>query len=213
MLIDKPLGWTSFDVVNKIRHRVKCKVGHGGTLDPRATGLLIIATGRKTKTLSGYLDMDKIYEGSMIVGATTASYDSETPPENQKNYEHLTEEAILEATSGFIGDIKQLTPPYSAVKIKGKPLYEYARKGKQVTLPPRLVTVYQFEITHIQLPEIHFMVKCSKGTYIRTLIHDFGQELSCGAYLTSLKRTSIGPYNLSEAWALTDFVDLIESIQ
>ncbi len=219
LLVNKPKSWTSFDVVNKIRSSLKqslgikkIKVGHAGTLDPMATGLLIVCTGKMTKKLSGYQGLDKTYTGVITLGATTASYDSECEPENMQSLDDLSEEDIYSAKESFIGDLMQMPPIYSAIKVDGQPLYKRARAGKKVEVKPRPVTVYDFEITAIQLPEVHFRVRCSKGTYIRSLAHDFGQQLGVGAYLTELTRTAIGDYRLEGAWELEALVDHIESI-
>ncbi len=219
LLVNKPKSWTSFDVVNKIRSSLKqslgvkkIKVGHSGTLDPMATGLLIICTGKMTKKLSNYQGLDKTYTGVITLGATTASYDSECEPENFQPLKGLTEEAIEEARKSFVGELMQLPPIYSAIKVDGQPLYKRAREGKKVAVQPRPVTIYDFQITQVKLPEIHFKVHCSKGTYIRSLAHDFGQKLGVGAYLTELTRTAIGEYRLEDAWELEALIDHIESI-
>jgi tRNA pseudouridine55 synthase len=209
LLVDKPAGWTSFDVVNKIRGSLrhaynirKIKVGHAGTLDPLATGLLLICTGRYTKRLSELEGLDKEYTGEMVLGGTTASYDSETPVENAMPYSQITEEEILSATSGFKGAIAQIPPMYSAIKMDGKPLYKKARKGEEVVREPREVHVEIFEIVEIALPVIKFRISCSKGTYVRSLIHDLGQKLGVGAYMTALRRTKIGQFHVDEAWGV-----------
>jgi tRNA pseudouridine55 synthase len=211
LLVDKPAGWTSFDVVNKIRGTLrhaydirKIKVGHAGTLDPLATGLLLICTGKYTKRLSELEGLDKEYTGEMILGGTTASYDSETPVENVMPYSHITEEEILITTSEFKGAIAQIPPMYSAIKMDGKPLYIKARKGEEVFREPRNVHVEAFEIIEIALPIIKFRISCSKGTYVRTLVHDLGQLLKCGAYMTALRRTRVGPYRIEDAWTVDE---------
>ena len=203
LLIDKPLKWTSFDMVKKVRWLTKImKVGHAGTLDPLATGLLIICTGKYTKQINDYMGMPKEYTGSMVLGATTASYDLEQEPENFKSIEDIeaiTEFAILEATKQFIGTILQMPPQHSAIKKDGKRLYESARQGIEVKVDPRQITIEQFEITKIDLPNIEFRVLCSTGTYIRSLVHDFGQALGVGAYMSGLRRTKIGTFNVEDA--------------
>ena len=203
LLIDKPLKWTSFDMVKKVRWMTKImKVGHAGTLDPLATGLLIICTGKYTKQINDYMGMPKEYTGSMVLGATTASYDLEQEPENFKSIEDIeaiTEFAILEATKQFIGTILQMPPQHSAIKKDGKRLYESARQGIEVKVDPRQITIEQFEITKIDLPNIEFRVLCSTGTYIRSLVHDFGQALGVGAYMSGLRRTKIGTFNVEDA--------------
>ncbi len=207
LLINKPLRWTSFDVVRKIRGILKIKkVGHAGTLDPLATGLLIIATGNKTKTLEQYVKLPKEYVGTFTLGATTPSFDLESQPENEQPYAHLTEDQIRSATQFFMGDIQQLPPIFSAIKQKGKPVYLLARKGENVVLEPRNISIFEFEITTIALPIIHFRVVCSSGTYIRSLANDFGQQLGCGAYLSSLCRTKIGTHDVQNAIDLTQAI-------
>ena len=200
LLIDKPLKWTSFDMVKKVRWMTKImKVGHAGTLDPFATGLLIICTGKYTKQINDYMGMTKEYTGSLVLGATTASYDLEQAPENFKSIEAITELAIQDATKKFIGTILQMPPQHSAIKKDGKRLYESARQGIEVKVDPRQITIEQFEITKINLPNIEFRVVCSTGTYIRSLVHDFGQALGVGAYMSGLRRTKIGTFNIEDA--------------
>ncbi len=207
LLINKPLRWTSFDVVRKIRGILKIKkVGHAGTLDPLATGLLITATGNKTKTLEQYVKLPKEYVGTFTLGATTPSFDLESQPENEQPYAHLTEDQIRSATQFFMGDIQQLPPIFSAIKQKGKPVYLLARKGENVVLEPRNISIFEFEITTIALRIIHFRVVCSSGTYIRSLANDFGQQLGCGAYLSSLCRTKIGTHDVQNAIDLTQAI-------
>jgi len=212
LLIDKPLDWTSFDVVNFIRSFLrkiyggkKLKVGHAGTLDPLATGLLIICTGRFTKRIDEFQGMDKVYTGSMHLGATTPSFDRETEIDKEFDISGIEDKEILESTRSFIGDLEQLPPKYSAIKIKGKRAFEYARKNKDVVLKPRSVKISDFSILNIKLPNIDFSVDCSKGTYIRSLVRDFGEKLNNGAYLTELRRTQIGNYNVSDALSLDEF--------
>lgn len=200
LLIDKPLKWTSFDMVQKVRWLTKIKkVGHAGTLDPLATGLLIICTGKFTKQINDYMGMAKEYTGSLVLGATTASYDLEHEPENFKSIEGITDSAIQEATKKFIGTIFQLPPQHSAIKKDGKRLYESARQGIEVKVDPRQITIETFEITKIDLPTVEFRVVCSTGTYIRSLVHDFGQALGVGAYMSGLRRTKIGEFNVQDA--------------
>jgi len=199
-LIDKPLNWTSFDMVKKVRWLTKImKVGHAGTLDPLATGLLIICTGKFTKQINEFMGMQKEYTGSLVLGATTASYDLEQEPENFKSIEAITELKIQEATKQFIGTILQMPPQHSAIKKDGKRLYESARQGIEVKVDPRQITIEQFEITKIDLPNIEFRVLCSTGTYIRSLVHDFGQALGVGAYMSGLRRTKIGSFQVEDA--------------
>jgi tRNA pseudouridine55 synthase len=200
LLIDKPLHWTSFDVVRKVRNLVRTKkVGHAGTLDPLATGLLIVCTGKFTKRINEYMAQEKEYTGSFTLGAVTPTYDLESEPQDHKNYDHLTEADVYAATTAFIGDIQQLPPAHSAIKVEGKRLYELARKGKEVKLEPRNVRISAFEITAIELPVVRFRVVCSTGTYIRSLAHDFGIALNCGGYLSGLRRTRIGPFTVNDA--------------
>ena len=200
LLLDKPIGWTSFNMVQKVRHLTKvAKVGHAGTLDPLATGLLIICTGKFTKQINTYMGMTKEYTGSMVIGATTPTYDLESEPENFQSIDHITEEQIKDATIQFVGDILQLPPQHSAIKKDGKRLYESARQGIEVKVDPRPITIESFEITHIQLPQIDFKVVCSTGTYIRSLVKDFGEILGVGAYMSALRRTKIGAFNVDDA--------------
>ncbi len=205
LLIDKPLQWTSFDMVKKVRWLTKVmKVGHTGTLDPLATGLLIICTGKNTKKINDYMGMTKEYTGSLILGATTASYDLEQEPENFKSIDAITTSKILETTNQFIGTIFQMPPQHSAIKKDGKRLYESARQGIEVKVDPRQITIEAFEITKIDLPTIEFRVVCSTGTYIRSLVHDFGQALGVGAYMSGLRRTKIGDFNVLDAMQWED---------
>ena len=200
LLLDKPIGWTSFNMVQKVRHLTKvAKVGHAGTLDPLATGLLIICTGKFTKQINTYMGMTKEYTGSMVIGASTPTYDLESEPENFQSIDHITEEQIKDAARQFIGEILQMPPQHSAIKKDGKRLYESARQGIEVKVDPRPITIESFEITHIQLPQIDFKVVCSTGTYIRSLVKDFGDALGVGAYMSALRRTKIGAFNVDDA--------------
>lgn len=219
LLIDKPLNWTSFDVVNKLRYKIskkvgvkRIKIGHAGTLDPLATGLLIICTGKMTKQIDTFQAQEKEYTGSLMVGSTTPSYDLETEVQFFADYQHLTKEEIIEKTKLFIGTINQKPPIFSAIKVNGKPLYQSARKGQDVEIPTKQVRIDDFDITNIDLPKIDFRVKCSKGTYIRSLANDFGQVLNVGAYLSSLQRTKIGDYSLENAYQLEDFLQKLEEM-
>ena len=206
LLINKPLNWTSFDVVRKVRNLVKIKkVGHGGTLDPLATGLLIICTGKFTKRINEFMAREKEYTGSFTLGATTPTYDLESEPGNFKPFDHLTDDEIKKATSQFTGEIMQVPPAHSAIKQQGKRVYELARQGKEVVLEPRKLLISEFEITDIALPIVSFRVVCSTGTYIRSLAHDFGQALGCGAYLSSLCRTRIGEFKNEDAMSMEEF--------
>jgi len=200
ILADKPYRWTSFDVINRLRRPLKkAKMGHCGTLDPLATGLLICCTGAFTKKITDYQKMPKEYTGIFHLGATTPTYDLESEPQDFKPFEQLTEAELLAATRPFTGDIQQVPPIHSAIKKDGKRAYELARKGEEIVLEPRSITITEFEITKIALPEVHFRVACSTGTYIRSLAHDYGQALGCGAYLQELRRTKIGPYDVANA--------------
>jgi tRNA pseudouridine55 synthase len=200
LLVNKPLHWTSFDVVNKLRHKLRTKkIGHAGTLDPLATGLLIICVGKMTKRIEEFMGQEKEYTGQFILGQTTASHDLETPVSEQQDISHITPEMIYNTSAIFLGNIQQLPPQHSAIRIKGKRAYEYARAGKEIALATREVTVNAFEIEQINLPEVRFRVVCSKGTYIRSLVRDFGAHLKVGAYLSALCRTRIGNFKLEDA--------------
>ena len=206
ILINKPLRWTSFDVIRKIRSLIRIKkVGHAGTLDPLATGLLIICTGKFTKRINQYMAQEKEYTGSFTLGATTASYDLEQEPGNFRSFEHITTEQIRAATIRFTGEILQVPPAHSAIQIDGKRVYELARQGKEVVIEPRRVTVSEFEITGVNLPLVDFRIVCSTGTYIRSLANDLGLALGCGAYLSSLCRTRIGDFRIEEAMTMEEF--------
>ncbi|MEZ4840856.1 MAG: tRNA pseudouridine(55) synthase TruB [Flavobacteriaceae bacterium] len=218
LLIDKPLEWTSFQVVNKLRWAIKkqfklkkIKVGHAGTLDPLATGLLIICTGAFTKKIETYQAQEKEYTGTFTLGATTPSYDMETEINQHYPTEHLSEEIIKKTTENFIGEIEQKPPIFSAVKKDGKRLYELARAGETTEIKPRTITITQFEITNIQLPEVDFRVVCSKGTYIRSLANDFGIALNSGAYLSKLRRTQIGDFSVKDALSIDNFLNQLSN--
>lgn len=207
LLINKELGWTSFDVVKKIRNIVRLKkVGHAGTLDPLATGLLIVCTGRKTKQINQFMDLEKEYVGSMIIGKTTPSVDLETEVDSETPIEHITSNDVLETASKFKGEIMQVPPIFSALKKDGEPLYKKARKGESVKLAPRPVVAFNFEILSIEFPEIRFKLVCSKGFYVRSLVRDFGEALGVGAYMSALERTRIGEYGLDKAMTVEEFV-------
>lgn len=200
LLVNKPLRWTSFDVIGRLRKIFKIKkIGHAGTLDPLATGLLIVCTGKFTKKINEYMGMEKEYTGTITIGATTPTYDLESEPENFKPFEHINAEAINNVITQFIGPIAQVPPAHSAIKIDGKRVYELARQGKEVQLKARNVTISELEITGMELPQLHFRVVCSTGTYIRSLANDLGAALGTGGYLSSLCRTRIGPFSLSDA--------------
>ncbi len=214
LLIYKPLEWTSFDVVKKVRNLVRTKkVGHAGTLDPLATGLLIICTGKFTKRINEFMAREKEYTGTFTLGSTTPTYDLESDPEDFKEYQHLTEEEIKNAAVSFTGDISQIPPIHSAIKIAGRRVYELARMGEDVKLEPRAVTIKEFEITKIELPLIHFRVICSTGTYIRSLANDFGKALGTGAHLSSLCRTRIGEFGLMDAVGMDEIEEYISNLK
>ncbi|WP_212006602.1 tRNA pseudouridine(55) synthase TruB [Chitinophaga sp. HK235] len=206
ILVNKPLTWTSFDVVRKIRNLTKAKIGHAGTLDPLATGLLICCTGKMTKKINEYQAQEKEYTGSFTLGATTPTFDMESEPENFKDTSAIDEAALKAATQGFMGEIMQLPPIHSAIKQNGKPIYLLARKGVDVKVEPRRITISEFEITKIELPVVHFRVVCSTGTYIRSLANDYGATLGCGAYLSGLCRTRIGDFKLEHAVDMETFI-------
>ena len=210
LLIDKPLRWTSFDALNKVRRLMKAKIGHCGTLDPLATGLLICCTGKMTKRITDYQKQEKEYTGIIHLGATTPTYDLESEPQDFKPVDGLTEDQIREATQAFTGDILQIPPAHSAIKKDGKRVYELAREGKEVKLDPRPVTIVTFELTKIALPEVHFRVQCSTGTYIRSLANDFGAALGCGGYLQELRRTKIGEYKVEDALTVAQWVEALK---
>jgi len=213
ILVDKPLDWTSFDVVNKLRYTIshylgvkKIKVGHAGTLDPLATGLLIIAVGKYTKKLQSIQDLPKAYEGSIKFGASTNTYDAEGEEIPGKDPAVFNMEDVKKLIPSFTGAIMQVPPIFSAIKIKGQKAYSVARRGKELDIPARPVTIYSFEVSQNQWPIMDFHVQCSKGTYIRSLAHDLGKELTCGGYLVGLRRTEIGEFHVDNAWNLKELV-------
>lgn len=218
LLIDKPLTWTSFQVVNKLRWEIKqhfklkkIKVGHAGTLDPLATGLLILCTGKETKNIDTYQGQIKEYTGTFTIGATTPSYDLETEIDKTFPTEHISKEILEETTQQFVGDIQQKPPIFSAIKKDGKRLYELARKGETTEIKARTVTISEFEITNIALPKVDFRVVCSKGTYIRSLAFDFGKTLHSGAHLSALRRTKIGNFSVENATSIEQFISNLKS--
>ncbi|MFN8252664.1 MAG: tRNA pseudouridine(55) synthase TruB [Ferruginibacter sp.] len=214
ILIDKPLHWTSFDIVRKLRGMLQIKkIGHAGTLDPLATGLLIVCTGKFTKKINEFMAAEKEYTGSITIGAITPTYDLESEPEQQKDYSFVTQELLIETTKQFAGEIEQYPPIYSAIKKEGVALYELARRGVDVQPEPRKITIHSFEITKIDLPVIIFKVNCSTGTYIRSLANDFGAALGCGGYLSSLRRTKIGAFDVSEAVSPEEFEKSLLNIE
>ena len=206
LLIDKPLGWTSFDVVRKLRHLIRIKkIGHADTLDPLATGLLIVCTGKFTKRINEFMAQEKEYTGTITLGAVTPSYDLETEPVDHQDIGSVTLEQINKAIQQFSGSILQVPPAHSAIKLNGKRVYEMARKGQTVVLEPRRITISTFELVRFEEGVLHFRVVCSTGTYIRSLAHDVGQALGCGAYLSSLRRTRIGSYSVEQAQTPAQF--------
>ena len=221
LMVDKPMGWTSFDVVNKIRIAIrktfqlkKLKVGHAGTLDPMASGLLIICTGKMTKSIDSYQAQEKMYEGSLRLGSTTPTYDQESEVDQTYPIEHIGADDLLLAAKNLSGQISQTPPIYSAIKKDGVPLYKHARAGNlAVEIPTRKVNIFDFDLTQVAMPDIEFRVRCSKGTYIRSLVHDFGKSLKSGAYLTRLSRTAIGDHHLSKAWELEELIEAINQLR
>lgn len=214
LLIDKPLDWTSFQVVNKLRWAIrkkhnlkKIKVGHAGTLDPLATGLLVICTGKKTKEIQTFQGQEKEYTGTIVLGSTTPSYDLETEIDQTFPTEHISETLIHETTKQFIGDIQQFPPVFSAIKKEGKRLYEFAREGKEVEIQSRTINISEFEITQTNGLQVDFRVVCSKGTYIRSLAHDFGKALNSGGHLSALRRTRIGDFSIENSQSIDSFLD------
>lgn len=206
LLIDKPLQWTSFDVVRKLRNIIRIKkIGHAGTLDPLATGLLIVCTGKFTKRINEYMAREKEYTGTITLGAVTPTYDLESDPENFLSIQSISLEKIREAAIQLTGPILQIPPAHSAIKLNGKRVYELARQGKEVKLEPRPVTVYAFDILSFDEGVVHFQVRCSTGTYIRSLANDLGKILECGGYLSSLRRTKIGEFAVDEAQTMDVF--------
>ena len=209
LTVDKPLEWTSLDVVKKIRSMFHItKAGHAGTLDPKATGLLIICTGQKTKSIAEFVGLEKEYMGVFRLGIRTPSFDSETKITERKDTSGITPERILEAMKGFVGKQTQIPPMYSAAKFGGKPLYKYARKGKTVEREPKDVDIKLFIPVRFQIPVVEFRVVCSKGTYIRSLVDDLGQKLGCGACLMSLRRTRVGGFHIEDATNIAQLTDL-----
>jgi len=213
LLIDKPLDWTSFDAVNKIRYAIKkhltvkkIKVGHAGTLDPKATGLLIICTGKKTKDIEQLMGLEKEYTGTIKLGANTPSYDLETEEKEQFSTEHVTEKMLQEVAQSFIGVQQQIPPLFSAKKIDGVRAYEFARKGEDIELKSNTIEIKEFEITSVNGNFIDFRIVCSKGTYIRSIAHDFGKKLNSGGYLTALRRTKIGNFSVENAQSIEQFI-------
>lgn len=207
LLINKPYEWTSFDVVKKLRGAIKIKkIGHAGTLDPLATGLLVVCTGKATKKINEFQTLGKEYIGTLEIGKTTPSVDLETEFDSEQPFDHIEKEALYKAAEELTGDLMQVPPIYSAIKIDGQRAYKFARRKEDIKLEPRPVTVSRFDLTGINKPTIDFDIACSKGTYIRSLVRDLGEKLGCGAHMSSLIRTSIGPYLLSNAYELDELV-------
>jgi tRNA pseudouridine55 synthase len=214
LLIDKPLTWTSFNVVSKVRGAIRVKkVGHAGTLDPLATGLLILCTGKFTKRLNEYMGQEKEYLATFTLGSVTPTFDLESQPENPQSLDGITAEVLERALPTFTGDILQVPPIHSAIKQGGKPVYLAARQGKEVKLEPRPVTIRTFEILAVSLPEVDVRVVCTTGTYIRSLANDFGAALGCGAYLSALRRTRIGEFRVEDAQSLEGFLESVKEIR
>lgn len=214
ILIDKPVNWTSFNVVSRVRRLTKVKkVGHAGTLDPLATGLLIVCTGKKTKEISEYQAQRKKYTGIITLGKSSPSMDLATEITETNLPDNLSEEKILSARNKFLGNIEQVPPMFSALKHKGKALYKLARAGKEVERAPRQVEIFSFDIIKIELPDIHFEIACSKGTYIRVIADDFGKEFGCGGILSLLRRTEIGDYKVDDALDVDEFTTVFNEIQ
>lgn len=219
LLVNKPLHWTSFQAVNKIRYHLrrqtgvkKIKVGHAGTLDPLADGLLIICTGKKTKEIDSYMGLEKVYSGVITLGATTPSYDLETEIDKRYDLAGITETAIKKVAAEMVGEQDQMPPVFSAKRVDGNRAYDMARAGKPVELKTKRITISDFEITAIALPEVHFKITCSKGTYIRSIAFDFGRKLNNGGHLSALRRESIGEFSLDKAWKLEDLVKHIDGL-
>lgn len=213
LLINKPLTWTSFDVVRKIRNTTKAKIGHAGTLDPLATGLLICCTGKMTKKINEYQAKEKEYTGTFTLGAVTPTFDLESEPQDHQPVPELDQAALQQIADTFTGPLQQLPPIHSAIKQNGKPIYHLARKGVEVKVEPRSIVIHAFEITKVELPNVHFRVECSTGTYIRSLANDFGAAVGCGGHLSSLCRTRIGDFRLEDAVDVVQFIEEYKKMQ
>ncbi len=218
LLVNKPYQWTSFDVVNKVRYAItkglglkKIKIGHAGTLDPLATGLLILCTGKFTKKIDEFIGYDKEYTGTFTLGCTTPSFDLETEIDRHFSTNHLTEDMIRDAARQFTGTLQQVPPLFSAKWIDGRRAYKFARNEQEIDLKPHAIEISAFEVTAIALPDVHFRIACSKGTYIRALARDLGQALNTGAHLTALCRTRIGPYHLRDAYEVDQLIEIVRS--
>ncbi len=220
LLFDKDLHWTSFDLVQRVRNSLcrkmgikKMKVGHAGTLDPLATGLLVLCTGKATKQIELYQEKEKEYIATLKLGATTPSFDMETPEDSSADYSYITTQLIENSLQKFIGETEQVPPIFSAVKVKGKRAFDYARNGEELKLQPKKIVIGEIEITKVELPLIQIRVVCSKGTYIRALARDLGEELRCGAYLTDLRRTRIGRFKVEDAFSINFFLENMDSFE
>jgi tRNA pseudouridine55 synthase len=220
LLINKPLKWTSFQVVNKIRYHIRhqtgiknIKVGHAGTLDPLADGLLIICTGKKTKDIESFMGLPKTYSGTITLGATTPSYDLETEIDQTYDYTNLSEADILKAATSMVGEQDQMPPIFSAKRVDGNRAYDLARAGKEVELKTKRITISSFEIMEMHLPQVHFKITCSKGTYIRSIAYDFGRLLNNGGHLSALRREAIGAYQLNKAWDLSALIEHVDQLE
>lgn len=212
LLVDKPYTWTSFDVINKIRRQIHTKIGHAGTLDPLATGLLICCTGKMTKEITNYQKQDKEYTGIIQLGSTTPTYDLESEPENPKDINHLTISDVQSILPDFLGEISQMPPIHSAIKKDGMPVYKLARKGIEVKLEPRIIQMHEFDVDLKNDGELHFRIKCSTGTYIRSIANDIGEALGVGGYLKSLRRTKIGNFDVENALSVEDWVNHFQNL-
>lgn len=213
LLVDKDLDWSSFQAVKKIKYLFKIKkIGHGGTLDPLATGLLVMGTGKKTKELEGIIGSEKVYTGTITLGNSTPSYDLETEFDETFETSHITEELIHQTAKKFIGEQLQYPPIFSAVKVDGKRAYKAARAGEEIKINPRTVNIFSFEITNIDMPNLDFEVHVSKGTYIRSLAHDFGKAMNSGSHLSKLRRTKVGNFSVEDAYSIQDLIDLKEKL-
>jgi len=219
LLFDKPLDWTSFDVVNKVRwliskklNKKKIKVGHAGTLDPKATGLVVLCTGKATKLIESLQSTEKTYLAVLKLGATTPSFDLETEEDQSYPTNHINRDKIEEVLIRFTGKIQQVPPVFSAIKVNGKRAFDYARNGRELELEARAVTIYEIRVTRFEMPELDLFIRCSKGTYIRSLARDIGIALGSGAYLTSLRRTKSGDYSVEEAWSVEKFAHAVETL-
>lgn len=220
LLVDKPLTWTSFQVVNKLRWKIKnrlnvkkIKVGHAGTLDPLASGLLILCTGKETKAIESYMGLEKVYSGSITLGGTRPSYDMETEIDQTFDTSHITPDLIRATAANMVGEVDQMPPIFSAKKVNGQKAYDLARAGEEVILKPKRIEIKQFDITNIENNVVEFMITCSKGTYIRSIAHDLGKALNSGAYLSGLRREKIGDFTAKSAFSVDEWLKLIDECE